>query len=202
MKYQYIALTAATILSGCSGGGGSQNASTPQSASGSAYSNGLSDFDRIRRDSARVATIQGYTETLPTSGTASYAGVTSFSEDANPRILATTNLVANFSDSSISGSLSNFKSADGTVFQGSMNMTNGFIDSTNGSVSTDISGRLTSNSARMSTVDADGEFVGQFIGGNHQYLRGMTSALWITNGGTGTEEQIRMQGELAVEKQY
>ena len=202
MNNTIILLPLMALISACGSSGGSSGAPNTGGGSDVSYGDLNAEYGRIRKDSARVAQNQGYTTNLPTSGTATYAGVASFSESANPQIIANANLNVDFRDSSMSGSLSNFRGDDGTVFDGAMNLSDGAFDGSDGSISADISGHLTSDSARMSTVDSIGEFAGNFIGDNHQYVRGTTSAIWTTNTGTGTEEHIRMQGELAAEKQY
>lgn len=203
MNKNLIILSLAALLTACGGSQG-QNESTTNAEveSGVTYGTLYSKNYQIRLDSARTKQEEGNTQNLPTSGAASYAGFASFSENASPQIIANANLSVNFKDSSISGQLNNFRGDDGTVFKGQMLLSNGAINNSKSSITADIDGKLTSDSARMSTVDATGEFSGNFIGDNHQYIRGDTSAIWITNAGMNTEERISMQGELTAEKQY
>ncbi|SMY07980.1 hypothetical protein [Flavimaricola marinus] len=152
--------------------------------------------DELRRDSARQMAEEGVTHQLPATGSVTYVGTASFSLDASPAILALAELQADFGSDAISGRLFDFRAGSGTVFDGTLAMTNGTIDPSDSSVIVDISGNLTSGSAAMATVDVTGSFDGQFIGDDHGYLRGYTTAEWVTNAGTATEQTQTMQGEL------
>lgn len=166
------------------------------------YSNLLSEFDGVRRVSARVYTEEGSTRNIPTSGGARFSGATSFSEHAGPTILAKTDVGINFSTATIGGKLTNFRSIDGTIFNGEMNLSNGKLNLNDSSVIGDISGNLTSDSRRMSTVSATGEVNARLIGDNHNYLRGPVTSMWVTNAGQSTMERTEMNGEMALAKQY
>lgn len=189
------------LLSGC-GAGGSEGVSDTGSGNAVTYSELFSLNYQLRYDSARLFTEQGWTENLPDSGTAKYAGTAFFSEDASPAILAQATLQVNFNDASMSGSLYDFRGDDGTVFDGLMVISNGNINNSDSSVSAVFNGQLTSSSAAMSTVDVSGQFDGGFIDDNYTYVRGDTSAVWVTNAGTVTEETRTMSGELTAVKQY
>jgi hypothetical protein len=175
---------------------------TPGPASTVRYSNLLSEFDGVRKVSARAAAVDRTTQNIPTSGRASFSGATSFSEHAGPTILAKTDVGINFATSTVGGKLSNFRSIDGTIFNGEINLSNGRLNSETGSVTGNISGNLTSDSRRMSTVSATGQVDARLIGDNHNYLRGPVTSMWTTNAGQATMERTEMNGEMALAKQY
>jgi hypothetical protein len=201
-KLMWVAL--ATLLSGCGGGAGGDIEDAPASESGETTSfNDLALInDDLRSSSARLLTEQGVAIDLPPSGTATFVGTASFSENARPQILGGALMEANFSDNSLSGALSGFRAQDGTEFDGTLILTKGSISRVDSSVVADIDGRLTSSSPAALTVDVVGGFNGRFIGDNHGYLRGDTSATWITNINTATEETRTMIGEITAGKQF
>lgn len=166
------------------------------------YNELLSEFNSIGKSSARTLSEESRTNDLPTTGIASYAGTASFSEHAGPQIIAKANLDVDFDSGSISGNLNDFRGDDGTIFNGEMRISDGQMDYSDSSIIASINGHLTSDSARMATVDATGEFDGYFVGDNYRYVRGATSAMWVTNAGTGTEEHTEMAGRLVTVKQY
>ena len=202
MKISIASTSAALLLSACVGGGSDMVPTTSGPGSTLGYSNMLSEFNGIGRASAQTATEDGNTTNIPTSGGARFSGATSFSEHAGPTILAKTDVGVNFATSTVGGKLSNFRSIDGTVFNGEMNLSNGRLNSETGSITGNISGNLTSDSRRMSTVSATGQVDARLIGDNYNYLRGPVTSMWTTNAGQATMERTEMHGEMVLAKQY
>lgn len=203
MKCRTLTLPLMTLLTACVSAGDSSSSLSntgtgmlQAATAGATYGQLRASYDSNRKFSTRALSSNGPTATLPMSGTATYAGVASFSDDAGPRYIASANLQTNFSNASISGNFSNFRGRDGEIFEGSMTVSNGVVDASDSTVKANINGRLTSDTARVSTVDARGSFDAQFAGDNHEYIRGYTSSTWVTNAGSSTEERHNMTGEI------
>lgn len=192
-------LIANILLTACGGTGGSFEDAGVQGVSYRDLSS--LNFD-LERASARIAQVEGNTSNLPVGGTANYLGTAEFKE-TNLTILAGAALEASFSSASTFGTLFNFRGSDGTVFNGTLDITNGKIDRTDSTIIADIAGNLTSDSAAMQTISVSGPdgFNGRILGDNYTYVRGPTSVTWVTNEGTDTEESRTMTGELTVQNQ-
>ena len=120
---------------------------------------------------------------MPTSGTATYQGAAAYSSTystaAGLAAYATTvsdvELLADFANSTISGTADNFKtSVAGVSLSGGMNV-NGSI--TNNTFSAAVAGTVTESGANLTVpVAYSGSVNGEFVGANAEGLRGLGSA--------------------------
>ncbi|WP_145111087.1 transferrin-binding protein-like solute binding protein [Cereibacter sediminicola] len=118
---------------------------------------------------------------MPTAGTASYEGVAGyfFSEAAydaaesaaDADVLSTVSLTANFSDSSIAGSLGNFKDREGVSVSGSVAIKDGQI--MDNVFMADLDGSIT---AENETATVRGVTYGGFVGGTAEAVMGAIEA--------------------------
>lgn len=141
-------------LAACGGGGGGQLASFDDLSA-----------EQVSLAEAAVAVDRTPVADMPSTGSASYDGVAGFSIGTMPQttedlnILSELALTADFASGAISGSLSNFNSAEGEDIEGTLALTNGQIS--DNTFTADAAGTLTRGGAALATdLDMEGAFGG------------------------------------------
>jgi hypothetical protein len=157
-NFSAIALASTTLLLAACVGGGSGGASFDSMAT--------RGQNLINAVDGEQATPVG---SMPTTGTATYAGVAAFAptEYDQVEILSEASLKANFGSSSISGNLSNFRDYENNRFPGSVAIQSGVISGNQ--FDADLSGSLTVDGA---PTIVKGTLNGGFVGANANLAAG------------------------------
>lgn len=109
-----IAFTACALFLGACGSSG--NVKTPS-------------FDELNANLATLKTERGSMRAtlaadMPTTGTATYKGFSTFgaTKESEPYMISETTIITNFSDSSVSGNLTNFRDIDNNYLPGTITL--------------------------------------------------------------------------------
>lgn len=161
-----IAVISAGFLAACGGSGSGGSLS---------YQALVDDGDRLR---ARLEPVEERSETVPTTGRATYTGVAAYglspmAEDYldDPAVVSRVTLDADFADETISGRLDNFRSKEAEI-SGSVDMLDGKIHHDGpgrGWLGADLAGSLAVNGESTEIV---GELYGYFFGDNADVIKG------------------------------
>jgi hypothetical protein len=183
-----MALT--TALAACGGSGGSGNGGTP--GDGSAIVTHGEQARALDAAAARLADLD-FTDTLPATGTGTYAGhlgATATFGGEPVFVTAEVALTARFGAGTISGSFAEASAADGTV-TGSGRFEDGRFGPAG--IEAAVSGTLAMSGA---SPTVDGDLRGAFLGTGAQGIAGAIEGRLLRNGA----EAGRFDGELWAER--